>query len=148
VPNGDGVRAVIDTNVLLSGLLWHGTPHTLIEQVRASRLSLVSSPALLAELAEVIGRAKFQAILARSNTNAERMLAEVRQLAEIVDPPPLPAPVSRDPEDDAILALAVAAQADLIVSGDTDLLVLGGHAGIPILSPAQVLAIVAGASGR
>jgi putative PIN family toxin of toxin-antitoxin system len=140
------VRAVIDTNVLLSGLLWHGPPHTLIEQVRASRLSLVSSAALLAELAEVVARAKFQAILARSNTNAERMLAEVRQLAEIVDPPPLPAPVSRDPEDDAVLALAVAAQADLIVSGDTDLLVLGGYGGIPILSPGQMLAIVAGGS--
>jgi putative PIN family toxin of toxin-antitoxin system len=71
VPNGGGVRAVIDTNVLLSGLLWHGTPHLLIEQVRAGTLTLVSSPALLAELAEVIARAKFVAILARSNTDPE-----------------------------------------------------------------------------
>ena len=47
------MRAVIDTNVLLSGLIWHGAPHTLIEQVRAGALTLVSSPALLTELAEV-----------------------------------------------------------------------------------------------
>ena len=47
------MRAVIDTNVLLSGLLWHGAPHALIEHVRAGTLAMVSSPALLAELAEL-----------------------------------------------------------------------------------------------
>jgi predicted nucleic acid-binding protein len=49
------VRAVVDTNVLLAGLLWRGPPHALLEQVRAGTVSLVSSPALLAELADVIG---------------------------------------------------------------------------------------------
>jgi putative PIN family toxin of toxin-antitoxin system len=62
------VRAVIDTNVLLAGLLWHGTPHTLVEHVRNGTLTLISSPALLAELAEVIARPKFDTILIRSNT--------------------------------------------------------------------------------
>jgi putative PIN family toxin of toxin-antitoxin system len=68
------------------------------------------------------------------------MLAEVRFLAEIIEPPPLPVPVSRDPDDDAVLALAVAAQPDLIISGDADLLTLGSHAGIPIVTPAEALA--------
>ena len=136
------MRAVIDTNVLLSGLLWHGAPHTLVERLRTGALSLVSSPALLAELTEVVGRAKFAAILTRSNTNPERMLSELRQLAEILDPPPLATPVSRDPDDDAVLALAVAARVDLVVSGDADLLILGAHAGIPIVTPAQALDIV------
>ena len=44
------MRAVIDTNVLLSGLIWQGTPHALIEQVRDGTLTLITSPALLAEL--------------------------------------------------------------------------------------------------
>jgi putative PIN family toxin of toxin-antitoxin system len=140
VPSG-GVRAVIDTNVLLSGLLWRGTPHALIELVRIGTLTLVSSPALLTELAAVIARPKFQLVLARSSTNAEQMLADLRRLAEIVDPPPLPAPISRDPDDDAVLALAVASQADLIISGDADLLVLGVYAGIPIVAPARALEI-------
>jgi putative PIN family toxin of toxin-antitoxin system len=134
------VRAVIDTNVLLSGLIWRGTPHLLLEQIRAGTLSLVSSPALIAELAGIIGRPKFSTTLARSSTDPERMLAEVRFLAEIVEPPPLPVPVSRDPDDDAVLALAVAAQPDLIISGDADLLTLGSHAGIPIVTPAEALA--------
>ena len=114
------MRAVIDTNVLLSGLLSRGQPHALLEHVRAGTLALVSSPALLAELTEVIGRAKFDAILTRSNTSLQRSLAEMRQLAEVVDPP-------------------LAAQVEMIVSGDDDLLVLGNLNGIPIVNASQAL---------
>ncbi len=143
MPADGSVRAVIDTNTLVSGLFWTGKPHTLIEQIRAGALTLVSSPALLAELAEVATRPKFKDILARSNTNPELMLTQVRLLAEIVDPPQLPEPVSRDPDDDAVLALAAAARPDLIITGDKDLLVLGAHAGIPIVSAAEALARIA-----
>lgn len=96
------MRAVIDTNVLLSGLLWRGTPHRLLEAVRGGALTLITSPALLAELGD------------------------------------------RDPDDDATLALAVAAQADLLITGDADLLVLGDHAGIPIIDAATALALIGG----
>jgi putative PIN family toxin of toxin-antitoxin system len=144
VPSAGDVRAVADTNVLLSGLFWRGRPHALLEQVRAGTLTLISSPALLAELAEVMNRPKFQAILVRSNTDSEQTLGELRRLAEIIDPPPLPAPVSRDPSDDEVLALAAASQADLIITGDADLLTLGSHAGIPIIDPAEALTRISG----
>ena len=133
------MRAVVDTNVLVSGLLWYGAPHAVMERLRSGTLALVSSPALMAEFADVIGRANFDAVLARSNTSRERLLAEVRQLAEIVEPPPLPAPVCRDPDDDEVLALAIAAQIDLVVSGDHDLLSLGSYAGIPIVDAAEAI---------
>lgn len=136
------MRAVIDTNVLLAALLWRGPPHALLEQVRAGTLSMVSSPALLAELADVIGRAKFDAILVKTNTSRERSLAQVRQLADVIEPPPLREPVSRDPDDDQVLALALAAKVDLIVSGDNDLLSLGSFEGIPIVAPAQARGLV------
>ena len=129
------MRIVIDTNVLISGLLWRGAPHALVELVRDGTLTMIVSPALLGELAEVVTRAKFQPILERSATTPDQILAEIRRLAELIDPPPLPAPVCRDPDDDDVLALAIAAQADLIVSGDDDLLTLGQHAAIPILNP-------------
>ena len=60
-------------------------------------------------------------------------------MAEVIEPPPLAQPVCRDPDDDELLALALAAQVDLIVSGDDDLLVLQAIEGIPILTPAQAL---------
>lgn len=133
------MRAVIDTNVLLSALLWSGTPHALMEHARNGTVTLISSPALLAELARVIARPKFDVILQRTNTSRSQTLAVVRQLAEVIDPPPLAQPVCRDPDDDAVLALALAAQADLVISGDDDLLCLGSFEGIPILTPAQAL---------
>lgn len=138
------MRAIIDTNVLVSGLLWHNAPHALLEHVRNGVLALVISPALLAELADVIGRPKFDSILVRSNTSRSRTLDELRRLAEVIEPPPLPQPVCRDPDDDAVLACALAAQADLIVSGDRDLLVLNEHQGVRIVTAAQALRIIAG----
>jgi putative PIN family toxin of toxin-antitoxin system len=133
------VRAVIDTNVLIAGLFWHGTPHTLLRRIRDGSLAMVSSPALLAELADVIDRPKFRAALAKSNTTGAAALAHVRLIAEVIEPPPLARPVCRDPDDDAVLALAQAARVDLIVSGDSDLLTLASHEGIPILSPQGAL---------
>jgi uncharacterized protein len=133
------MRAVLDTNVLLAGLLWRGPPYAVLEQVRNGSVTFISSPALLAELAEVLARPTFDAILSRSSTPRERLLAQVRMLAEVIDPPPLATPVCRDPDDDAVLALALAAQADVIVSGDDDLLSLSRFAGIPIVNPAQAL---------
>lgn len=133
------MRAIIDTNVLLSGLLWHGPPHTLLDRVRDGTVTLISSPALLAELSDVLARPKFDLILKRSNTSHERSLAEIQALAEVITPQDLPTPICRDPDDDQILALALAAQADLIVSGDKDLLDLHSFQNIPILTPAEAL---------
>jgi uncharacterized protein len=60
-------------------------------------------------------------------------------LCELVSPAPLAQPMCRDPDDDAVLACAMAAQADLIVSGDQDLLVLQTFEGTPIVTAAQAL---------
>ena len=136
------MRAVIDTNVLIAALLWRGPPHALLEQLRAGAMTLVSSPALLAELADVIGRAKFDAILVQSNTSRERALAEVRQLADVVEPSPLPQPVCRDPDDDHVLALALAAKAELIVSGDNDVLSMKSFENIAIVAPAEAVTMI------
>lgn len=138
------MRAVIDTNVLLSGLLWRGAPHALLEQARIGALTLICSPALIGELGAVMSRPKFSSILARTRTDPERALAALGRMAEMVDSPPLPAPVSRDSDDDAVLALAIASRADMIVSGDADLLTLGTHACIPIITPAEAIARISG----
>jgi putative PIN family toxin of toxin-antitoxin system len=139
------VRVVIDTNVLVAGLLWRGPPHALLEHLRGA-LVWVSSPALLSELGDVIGRPKFDAILERSLAPREQLLAELGRLAEVIEAPALVQPVCRDPDDDRVLALAVAAKVDLIVSGDADLLSLGNFEGIDIVAPSEALRRIA-ASG-
>jgi len=133
------MRVVIDTNLLLSGFLWQGLPHVLLGAVRQGRLRLVMSAQLLAEFTGVLGRSKFDSALVRTDTSRERLLQELQRLVEMVEPEPLAQPVCRDPDDDAVLALAVSARVDWVVSGDDDLLVLHSYASIPILSANQAL---------
>jgi uncharacterized protein len=66
------------------------------------------------------------AVIGRS---AEDVLPDYISVVQILDAPSLAQPVCRDPDDDAVLALGVAAQAELIVSGDKDFLVLGQYEG-------------------
>ena len=135
------MRAVIDTNVLISGLLWRGIPHRLLAHLIDDTLLLVTSPALLAELEEVIERPKFAKILDAAGVKPPAILIDIKAIAEVLpDPPPLNPPVSRDPDDDTVLALAALARVELIISGDDDLLTLVAYASIPILTPAQALA--------
>lgn len=137
------MRAVVDTNVLLSALLWGGPPRALLEHARSGTITLITSPTLLAELARVMERPKFHKILQRTETSTTQALAELRFLAEVIDPPDLAHPICRDKDDDAVLALALAAQTDMVISGDDDLLALNPFESIPILSPAQALQFVA-----
>jgi putative PIN family toxin of toxin-antitoxin system len=136
------VRAVIDTNVLLAGLLWHGPPHEVLVHVRSERLAMLCSPALLDELSEVLARPKFDAILARIRASREELLSEIEQLADVIDPPPLPDPTCRDRDDDHVLAIALAAHADWIITGDHDLLVLQNYHGTSIVTPAKAVELL------
>ena len=120
-------------------MAWRAAPHELLEQVRNGELTLISSPALMSELADVICRPKFDAILVRSNTSRSRTLDELHRLVEVIEPPPLSQPVCRDADDDAVLAVAIAGLADFIVSGDDDLLSLKIHQDIPIVTPAEAV---------
>lgn len=83
-------------------------------------------------------------ILARSNTSRERWLVEVRELTEVIAPPLLTQPVCRDPYDDVILALGLAANVDFVVSGDGDLLALNTFQGIAIVTPTEALRLIDG----
>jgi putative PIN family toxin of toxin-antitoxin system len=134
------VRIVLDTNVVLSALLWRGTPYRLLEAARQrEQIELFTSTALLEELAEVLFRPAPAKRLAAIGRTARQVLADYVDAANLVTPLVVPAVVSSDPDDDHVVAAAVAAQADLIVSGDRHLLDLGAHDGIPIVAPAEAL---------
>lgn len=127
------------TNTLVSGVISPGGPsRRLLNAIRSQSIELCSSATLLAELLEVLSREKFSARLAQAGLTARGIVVELRRLAHIVTPQDVPRVIDQDPDDDDVLACAVAGRADLIVSGDRDLHSLGGqYAGIPILTPAQ-----------
>jgi putative PIN family toxin of toxin-antitoxin system len=142
------MRVVHDTNVVISRyLVPAGLPAQVVAAWRARRYDLIVSPALLAEYAEVLNRPRIQR---RHGLTAEQVTAELADLARfaiLVEPTEVPVVIAEDPDDDHVLAAAVAGEADFIVSGDTDLLTLRDHRGIRILSPAAFLALLTTVDG-
>ena len=132
---------VVDTNILVSAFLWQGTPGRLIERVGEQELRLFTSRALLDELGEVLHRKKLAKSVAATGQTAEQILVSYRRIATEVTARRLAAPVARDADADAVLACALAARADLIATGDDDLLTLESFAGIPIVTAHQALAL-------
>lgn len=139
------MRLVLDTNVVVAGLLWHGPPRRLLDHAIDGAVTLYASTALLDELAHTLGYAKFAARITRAETSREALVARYDELIERVTPVPLPQAVSRDPDDDQVLACALAAQAEAIVSGDSDLLDLKSFQGIAIVTAAQAVERISGA---
>ena len=134
------MRLVLDTNTVLSALLWRGTPYRLLQAVRNQHpsLQLYSSPVLLEELTDVIARPSFTQRLNSIGKTVRQVLADYIEIVELVEPLEVPR-IVRDPDDDHVLACALAAKAQIIVSGDKDLLDLTEYQGIPILTTAAAL---------
>ena len=141
------VRIVLDTNVVLSALLWRGAPHHLLAAIgRQQRIPIYSSTALLEELADVLTRPSASKRLALVGKTAHEVLSDYVDIIELVEPTSVPLVVAADIDDDQVIAAAVTARADLIASGDRKhLLPLGSHQGIPIVDPAEALRRIADA---
>ena len=129
-------RLVLDTNVLVSAVLRNGSiPHRALLKARAEGW-LLASDETLAEFCTVLLREKFGVTVAR--VLREQVLQEYEQLCTLI---PIPAPIRacRDLKDDKFIEVAVHGRADLIVTGDQDLLVLDPFVGVEILTPAEYL---------
>ena len=137
------MRLILDTNTVVSGLLWSGPPSQVIDAAITGTVDLFSSAVLLGELLDVLQRPKLTRRLALRGLTAQELLAEYAKLVIDVSPTTLPISVSIDPDDDAVLACALTAQAEAIVSGDHHLLDLKSYQGIPILTVLELLALIA-----
>lgn len=133
------MRLVLDTNIALSGLLWGGPPGRLIDSAIAGDIELASSAALLAELQGVLTRSKFADQLARRNITVADVFDGYASLVVIVTPAAIEPTIKRDPADDQVLATALSAKADLIVSGDDHLLDLKRFREIDIVTAATAI---------
>jgi len=123
------VRLVFDTNVLIAAFLARGHCHELLEHA-ARNHDLLTSEFIMREFQEKLGgKLRIDARLVDAAVELQR------SRMKIVEPAPLDGPVARNADDDWILSTAAAAEADCLVTGDSDLLDLGEYQGIPILSP-------------
>lgn len=116
-------RVVIDTNVLVSAALNPASvPGQIVRAAFAQQFELIVSPRLLDELSSVLRRPKFAGIL--TDSQIEAVVEAIEEVAAFVVDTEPPERI-RDPDDDYLVALAMASEADALVSGDRDLLDAG-----------------------
>ena len=138
------MRLVLDTNVVVSALIWGGVPYKLIEAAAAGDIELVTSSALLAELRDVLGREHLASRLAKQRYSVEQAIGFYGELAISVSPLDTPRVVPGDVDDDHVIAAAVAGDAEIVVSGDRHLLSMGSYQGIGIVNAAEAVRRVEG----
>ena len=125
------MKVVVDTNVFVSGIFFTGPPHRILRAWRDGTIQLVVSVDLLAEYREVAGR------LSKRYANVDIMpiVELVAVESHLVGATRLDEPVCDDPDDDMLLACALAGGTRTIISGDKHLLRVSGYRGIEVLRP-------------
>ncbi len=140
------MRLILDTNILLSGMLSAlGPPAKLLDAWERKAFTLVASEALIVELREVAGRPFFMARLRASA--AELLAAGLRDFSFFCRDPPS-GPVAPDPKDSYLLAMAEASEAEFLVTGDKELLRLKRHKTTRIITAAAMIEVLKAQGGK
>lgn len=122
-------RAVFDTNIWISGLLWRGKPYQCLVLARAALVQPVYCREMMAELAR-----KLRHPFAFTDNHVQAVLYQYRRISQRVDIPGTLHGVVADPDDDMFIECALVGEAEVIVSGDQHLLDLGVYQNIVILT--------------
>lgn len=140
---GTRLRLVLDTNVVVSGLLWGGHSRRLLELALDNTVTLYSSPVLVDELSQTLHYAKLAKRIAALRTTAQELVVLYSAMVTLVVPQQVPRVIAQDADDDQVLACAVQAHAHLIASGDQHLHSLGGnYQGVRIVTPAEAAVLL------
>lgn len=136
------MRLVLDTNVIASAMLWGGNPKLLLQARREKRVDLYTSMPMLAELTDILARPKFEKKIVASLLSVDQLVDRHAELVQVVRPTAIPR-VASDPDDDMVIGTALAAQADLLITGDRPLLAVAEYQGVRIVSVGEALQALA-----
>jgi len=133
-----GLKAVFDTNILVSAWFWEGNESKLMESVEEGFIHGYSSKQLIEELCRILGYPKFNL----SQDEVESIRSYYLLLFRIVSPMQAVNIMLEDPSDNMVLECALEAEAEYIVSGDHHLLNVGEFRGVKIVTAAELLNIL------
>jgi putative PIN family toxin of toxin-antitoxin system len=136
------IRAVLDTSILVRAVIKPmGTVGPVLDELVQRRYTALFCAVSLEELRDVLGRPRLRRRFPITDRDVQNLLHLIRRRGEEIEVTGALA-VCRDPKDDVFLEMAVAGRADVVVSGDEDLLVLHPFRGIPIVGPKDFLAML------
>lgn len=129
-------KIVLDTNIIISGIGFHGNPRKILDSVLEGEIDSVISPILLAELEDVVAK-KFPKL----KDDLDLINKKIKKKFKIVKPTESLA-IVRDDDDNRVLEAAVEGKCDYIVTGDRDLLDLKEYKKIKIVKPGEFLKLI------
>ena len=134
------MRVVLDTNQHISAIIRpNGHPAQIVKLWRVGLIELAISPFILEEFETVVRRPRIQQKYNLSDADIAEYLEVLKTFAVIVPGTITVNAVPDDPDDDVIIACAIEAEADMIISGDQHLLSLGSYQGVPIVKAIEFL---------
>lgn len=128
------LKAVLDTNVLILGVLWRGTPFKILKWAEEQRLLIYSSHEILSEVHRVLNYPKFKQRIDTKGVLPGELFAKIMSLCTSVSIDKVVEGAGPDPDDDKFLSCALSSKVDSLVSGDKHLLNLKTYRSIRILS--------------
>ena len=131
------MKVVLDTNVLMSGIFWQGTPHKILLNWYEGHFNL----ALSLEIANEYRRVASLLENKYKNVPATSLIDFIIHESEIFSIPFTRIKISRDTDDDKFLHCAIAAKAKYVVSGDKDLLSIGQYLSVTVIKPTDFYAL-------
>jgi putative PIN family toxin of toxin-antitoxin system len=132
-------KVVLDTNTLISGLLWDGNEAEIIEKAENKEIKLFISPKLIEELEGVLKREKFCKKLKGKEYTVDKAVSKIALIATLIEPTRKIDVIKEDPEDNRVLECAISAKVDVIISGDSHLLNLKAYLGIDIITASEFI---------
>lgn len=132
-------KVVLDTNTIISGILWDGNEGKVIEKAETHEIQLFISRKILEELQGVLKREKFSKKLQNKGQTIDKIVAKIALIATLIEPTQKINIIKENPDDNRILECAVSAKVNYIISGDSHLLNLKRYFGIDIMSASDFL---------
>lgn len=133
------MKVVVDVNVWISALLWGGTPRQILQLAQNHQIAIFASDELFAELENTLRRTKFQSKIQSLDLTVEDILDAAKEVLNFCATTDVNVPELRDPKDNKIIAAALSAEAEVLISGDLDLLTLQEFSGIRIVTPTDFI---------
>lgn len=129
------IRAVIDTNVLISAFMTYGKSRKVLDKVFGGKIRLLNSPAILLEFEEVLSREKF----GLTRAQVQKIVSLLIRSSEVIEPKTKITFIIEDPDDNKLLECAIDGRAKYIITGDKHLLKIREYKNIRIVNPNSFL---------
>lgn len=135
------VKAVLDSNIWLSGVFWRGKPYEIVKLAESKKIRAFITKEILAEILDVLNEEKFRRLMEDQRVQTAELMRTILNISTLVEAKEKLDVIKEDPSDNKILECALAANVGYVVSGDKHLLGLKEFGGIRIVKAKEFLDI-------